>query len=87
MKCRLWIAGQLEVVAGDFDDDDEEDESDFESDDALSPDELDFSDFSEELGLSLEPELSEPEPSELDDELALELLPFELLAASRLSLR
>jgi hypothetical protein len=80
----LWITGQLEVVAGDFDDDSEED---FESDEGLSLDELDFSDFSEELGLSLELELSELEPSELDVELALELLPLELLAASRLSLR
>jgi hypothetical protein len=84
MKCWLWITGQLEVVAGDFDDEDDED---FESDEGLSLDELDFS---EELDLSLELELSELalEPSELADELALEeLLVLELLAASRLSLR
>jgi hypothetical protein len=85
VKCRLWITGQLEVVAGDFDDDSEED---FESDEGLSLDELDFSDFSEGLDFSLELELSELAPSELDDELALEeLLVIELLAASRLSLR
>jgi hypothetical protein len=78
------------VVAGAFDDD-EEDESDLASDDDLSLDELDLSDFSAELDFSLELELSELElgPSELDDELALdELSPLlELLAASRLSLR
>ena len=82
MKCRLWITGQLEVVAGDFDDDD-----DFESDEGLSLDELDFSDFSEGLDLSLELELSELEPSELDDELELDELLDELFDASRLSLR
>jgi hypothetical protein len=75
------------VVAGDFGDDDEDFESDLESDDDLSLDELDFSDFSEELDLSLELEPSEPEPSELDDELELDEPPLELLDASRLSLR
>jgi hypothetical protein len=74
------------VVAGAFDDD-EEDESDLESDDDLSLDELDLSDFSEEPDFSLGLELSELEPSELDDELALDEPLLELLAASRLSLR
>jgi hypothetical protein len=83
VKCRLWITGQLEVVAGDFDDDEE----DFESDEGLSLDELDFSDFSEGLDFSLELELSELEPSELDDELELDELLDELFDASRLSLR
>jgi hypothetical protein len=72
------------VVAGDFVDFvGEDDDFDDESDEDLSLDELDFSAV---LGLSVEPELSlEPEPSELDDEVAEVLL--ELLAASRLSLR
>ncbi len=88
MKCRLWITGQLEVVAGAFEEDD------FESDEDLSLEELDFSDFSEEPDFSLELELlelelSELEPSELADELALDELPLlpELFDASRLSLR
>ena len=82
-RWRLWITGQLDVVAGDFGDfADEEDEED-DSDEDLSLDGLDFSaelDFSVELELSLE-----PEPSELDDDVDEALL--ELLAASRLSLR
>jgi hypothetical protein len=61
------------VVAADFDDD----ESDF------SLEELDeLLDFSEELDVSLE-----LDPSELDEELDLADPLFELLAASRLSLR
>ena len=61
------------MVAADFDDD----ESDF------SLEELDeLLDFSEELDVSLE-----LDPSELDEELDLADPLFELLAASRLSLR
>jgi hypothetical protein len=70
------------VVAGDFDD--EDDDEDVESDVDLSLDELDFS---EELDFSLELELSELEPSEFDDEFELAELLLELLDASRLSLR
>ena len=66
-------------MAGDFDDDDDE-----ESDDFLSLDELDFSE--EEVDLSLEEELSEPELSELDV-LEVDELLLELFDASRLSLR
>jgi hypothetical protein len=68
------------VVAGAFDDeDDEDDEGDVESDVDLSLEELDFS---EELEVSLE-----LEPSELDDELPFDELLLGLLDASRLSLR
>jgi hypothetical protein len=70
------------VVAGDFDD--EDDDEVFESDVDFSLDELGFS---EELDFSLELELSELEPSELDDEFELDELLDELLDASRLSLR
>jgi hypothetical protein len=70
------------VVAGDFVDEEDDDD---ESAEDLSLDELDFS---AELDLSLEPELSlDPEPSELDDEVESAAALLELLAASRLSLR
>ena len=67
------------MVAGDFEGAEDDDvESDFDDE---SLEELDFSEDGA-LDVSLELELSE-----LDDELALDELPLELLEASRLSLR
>lgn len=75
----------MELVAGDFDDEDDEEE---ESDEDFDESDDDFELSLDELDESLKPDFSlEPEVSELDDELEFDELPLELLDASRLSLR